>query len=758
MNNTTTDKLAEAVTSLSGACDGAFSQDGSGFNKLDTQFGHQMAAIPAKFWTVKQRLALYKMIGKYRGQLQRYGISFDSIPTPREGDGLCYVPKRLQPPLTLAQYPPNADVIAMRECADTVSMPSTKQVMPPLMPTTGKLIKTNGGAMFIISFPYSETVKDDLKANVKGVKWDKDNKQWVAAATLIVAESLKTWGEKWAFTWEPEAEKTIQRLITEAQQLFEASTKEAGTLHLEGFGVTPYPFQRAGIEYALKAKRTFIADEMGLGKTIQALGVIHTAHATPALVVCPASLKYNWQRESEKCLPNIKVFVVENRNDGDWSHVCNAPAQFNMFRAGITDTVCKQCAFEEAEIYIINYDILSAGWEQGNKKRVKLTPVMERIVARELECLVLDESHACKSTDAQRTCAARQIAKDGSIEYRLLLSGTPILNRPDELPSQLEIIDRLSDFGGWWKFMQRYCGANQKYIGRGKTVWDFKGASNLQELNQLLRTSCFVRREKKNVLKELPDKQRTVIPIEITNRKDYERAERELIRWIHDKAKDDTKFLATIQHLSEEEQEMAKRAHAVDKAEKARRAEELVRINELKQVAAKGQMAAVKEWVEEFLETGKKLVLFAYYKETQAELMKLFPDAAHVFGDDSAQERQQQVDRFQTDPDCPLIICSLSAGGVGITLTAASDVLTVELGWTPGLHDQAEDRCHRIGQKDSVNAWYLIGRRTIFEDTYELIQAKRSVVDRVVQGSGTNQEEGILKEVINRLVNRVQSQ
>jgi len=185
-------------------------------------------------------------------------------------------------------------------------------------------------------------------------------------------------------------------------------------------------------------------------------------------------------------------------------------------------------------------------------------------------------------------------------------------------------------------------------------------------------------------------------------------------------------------------------------ASKAAQAEHLVRITALKQLAARGKMEGVKEWVENFLESGEKLVVFAHHREIQELIADTFPGSAIIHGDDDVETRQANVDRFQTDPDCKLIVCSLKAGGVGITLTAASNVAFVEQGWNPADMEQAEDRCHRIGQKSSVNIWNFIAPETIDVEIADLIAAKKLVVDAATEGKKVT-EVRTVSELIEKL-------
>jgi SNF2 family DNA or RNA helicase len=221
----------------------------------------------------------------------------------------------------------------------------------------------------------------------------------------------------------------------------------------------------------------------------------------------------------------------------------------------------------------------------------------------------------------------------------------------------------------------------------------------MTKLNSALRQLCYLRREKKDVLKELPAKQRTIIHLELSNLSEYNRKVKEILRHSKD---EDFSLLGGLEQL--------------------------------RLMVGLGKLQGVQNWVETFMSTGSKLVLFAEHVEVQRKLLALWPNSAHILGEDSSEVRNQQVHRFQTDPSCQLMICSLKAAGVGITLTAASNVAFVELGWTSAEHDQAEDRVHRIGQTQPVNCWYLLAPKTVDEYAYSMIEGKRSVVEAATAG------------------------
>ena len=489
----------------------------------------------------------------------------------------------------------------------------------------------------------------------------------------------------WHVPAQPQSAAAVQRLVDEHGLRCADEVREFARLTLcngwAGLGGELWPFQREGVQTALRMERCFIADEPGLGKTVEALAVLLAARAFPALVVCPLSLKLHWERETRRWLPDKTVVQI----------------------AGHT-------TLPHADVLIVNYDILSY-WTRALR-------------ARGLRAVVFDESQYLKNHKAQRTEAARQLAK--GIPYRLALSASPVLNRPQELLSQLDILGQLDALGGFWDFAKRYCDAR-----RDGPFWDLSGAANLAELNTRLRATCFIRRTKGEVVADLPAKYRAVVPMEIANRDEYASAESELVRRLlkeqaefHARLPDEPVFLQTkLRHRWDEA--MSTRA--------GRGGSIPVQIDFLKRLVALGKLPAVFEWVEDFLATGEKLVLFAWHREVLAELAEHF--AAPLFaGDTPPAERQALVDRFQMDPGCQLLILSLNTGSLGLTLTAASNVAFVELGWTPAIHAQAEDRLHRLSQFRPVTVWYLLASNTIDDDIYALLESKRAVVEGATDG------------------------
>jgi SNF2 family DNA or RNA helicase len=242
----------------------------------------------------------------------------------------------------------------------------------------------------------------------------------------------------------------------------------------------------------------------------------------------------------------------------------------------------------------------------------------------------------------------------------------------------------------------------------------FRGSVSEERLHWHLRRSCFVRRRKAEVLPQLPPKRQVVVPVGLTNDPEYRLAERDVIAWLKSQPLDLSELNARIAATL--------------------RAQRLAQIGTLQRLAARGKLAAALAWIGDFLQSGEPLVVFARHVEVQEAVLARFPEAAHLVGQDSLTDRDRAIARFQSADGPPLIVCATRVAAQGITLTRASNVAFLELEWTPAMHDQAEDRCHRIGQRDAVTAWYLLAAGTIDETMARLIQSKRATVTAVTDG------------------------
>jgi len=457
--------------------------------------------------------------------------------------------------------------------------------------------------------------------------------------------------------------------------------------------VEPYPYQREGIRQGLEWQRLIIGDEPGLGKTLQSIGIVDTADAYPCLVICPSSLKINWQREWEK-FTDKHALVLDNGTRTTWPYLLS----MRMHHVAIVN-------YESLRKYFV-WDI------NGGRKSFRLKDVVFCPHIQLFKSIIIDESHRVKDPSAQQTIFAKGLATGK--QWRILLSGTPVVNRPEDLVSQLSIMGRLNEFGGKGAFLARY--------GEGH---------NLDELSRQLYDSCLVRREKAKVLTQLPDKTRCDLYVDISNRDEYNLAQADLAEYLR-------------QYKECTDWEIRRKM----------RMEALVRFMTLRSLSAKGKVKQAIDFVKVFLDSGKPLILFCSYHEIVDELCKAFPRAVRVTGRDSMMAKQAAVDSFQSG-NSHLIICSIKAAGVGLTLTAASNVAFVEFPWTYADCCQCEDRAHRIGQRDNVTCYYLIGRGTIDHALYRIIQDKKSIAGQIMASDDDiPTDEMYFNELCNMLLNQ----
>lgn len=720
------EQIGVALRAIASACDGARSRDGGGFSKFDKEFGLRLAGTPTAHWTPRMTQAAHKLALKYRRQLDAFGIVVDPTlfdhgqgkgPQRSIGyDGANFIVKCDRIPAiidTIKRMPgalatgdgwlvPFSQSVkpALKHLADTHGFKLEPQIARALgavtaqaqVSTTDRIVDVHpdeAGAL-VMTFTYRFELAIEAQAHAA---WQAAKNRW--RVPILIPEKVREFlrfAQGFSFTVTPAAQARIVAVLAKREASIAASSRAEALeeLAIEGLTATLRPFQISGVQYAAEEKRVIIADQPGLGKTIQAIGTVLKAKAFPALVIPPASLKINWLRELRKFAPGCSVDVM----------------------------VGTRPRFSSGDFVICNYDILGAQ--------------LDALKLRKFQTIVLDEAHYIKNREAQRTEWA--LAAAVGTEYRLLLTGTPVLNSGREIENLIGLLERFADFGGYGYFKRKY-----------------RNKKNLVELNTALRATCYIRRLKKDVLKELPEKQRTHVPVEITNRKEYELAELQLMSWIRQQVDRDKAFLESIAHLTDLEREAAIAKRKADKVRKAERAETLVRMEALKQCVVRGKMDPFRKWLDDFLLSGEKLVIFGVHTETINQIAQAY-DWPTITGSDAAEEKEAAKDRFQNDPNLKGIVCNIRAGGVGHTLTAASNVAFIELGWTPADHDQAEDRIHRIGQRDGCMAWYFLGYDTIDEWLAASLDEKRTEVNAVTDGIDVEvSESSVFGAVLERL-------
>lgn len=458
------------------------------------------------------------------------------------------------------------------------------------------------------------------------------------------------------------------------------------------------PYQRAGIAYARDKQNVLIADEMGLGKTIQAIGISNDDKLTHRiLIICPSSLKLNWKKEWLKW--DVKHLSV-----------------------GLVSAGKKK--FPISDVIIINYDLLGK-WSA-------------ELRACEWDMMAIDECHYLKEGKTGRTQEVfgrkktrkqkrtrtvkdeegnktvekyeKEVAPLAPLNARrnVFLTGTPIVNRPKEIWPLVQRLDPTGLGSNWKRYADRYCDGTDTRFG-----YDWSGASNLAELQTIMRSKFMIRRLKRDVLKELPAKRRQIVSLEVESNA--------LKNIIEKEKKTYDEFIA---------------AHGEIETETPAFSE----ISRVRKETAVVKIPYVVENLKGMLDANEKIVVMAHHHEVVDALVAALREfgVISIDGRTSNADRDRAVEAFQSDDSIRVFVGTIKAAGVGLTLTASSVVVFAELDWVPGNVTQAEDRVHRIGQRNAVMIYHLVLEGSLDERMVEIIIGKQKVIDEALDTEGKN--------------------
>lgn len=384
------------------------------------------------------------------------------------------------------------------------------------------------------------------------------------------------------------------------------------------------PHQVEGVRRILSHSSSFMCDDMGLGKTATVITAVLQRGAFPILVVCPAAIKENWKREF-KTWGNVEAYV----------DTINAPI----------------CIINYERMEKVRYIIKDYGFKQ----------------------VIFDESHLLKTEKAKRSIIAKEWAR--LIPFKVLITGTPMLNRPLELLNQLDILNRLDEVGGRDNFLNRFCGKRKGYGG-----YDYKGFSHLDHLEKLM-DKIWIRRVKADLSHKLPKKNIIKVPI-----------------------------CRLLQPPPSS----------------------LIEIERLDRVVVEVKLPLIYDFIDRLLATGEKVVVFVHHHKIGDALMARYPNASQIVGGQNKKERQANIDAFQLG-DKQLIVCSLLASAVGLTLTSARLAVFLEYPWSPSLLSQAQDRIHRLSQTKECFIYYLYAKDSIDEYRLNTNKAKEIIISNVIK-------------------------
>ena len=450
---------------------------------------------------------------------------------------------------------------------------------------------------------------------------------------------------------------------------------------LDNRGWSAFKHQEDGIEFLLKNKKCILADDMGLGKTYQSIVAALEIEAERVLIVCPSSLKINWMREIENFCEDVSIIKGKH-----WD-----PDRFT----------------------IINYDILKNFHTIEEKgKKYEDWELRREIVEFNPDLIILDEAHFVKNHKSIRGKILKDISKRFKTERVWLLTGTPIANRPMDYFNLLSIIDSPVT-NNWVHYAKTYC-EGMRFKKAGRFIWVTNGASNLEELATKTKRTI-LRRKKEHVL-DLPEKLITPVYLELENVDGYKNVWNEYI----EQRKLDGK--------------------------KGNPAKDLVEMTLLRTFIAMETVPYTIEKTEEALELNKKTIIFCNFNDEMDSFINHFGDkCVCVRGGMSDKQKQQSVDRFQEDDKCMVFVGQIKAAGVGLTLTKAEIVIMNSLDWVPGTHEQAEDRAYRIGQKETVNIYYMLIDDTIDTLVWNILNQKKKVIGTIMG------ENDIITEFLNKI-------
>jgi SWI/SNF-related matrix-associated actin-dependent regulator 1 of chromatin subfamily A len=439
----------------------------------------------------------------------------------------------------------------------------------------------------------------------------------------------------------------------------------------------PLSHQKEAIEKLVSSKRFILADDMGLGKTTSTVIAALETEVKRTLIICPASLKINWERE------------IKNYTDRS-TYICDGKN------------------YEDADFVIINYDIIKNFHDPKD-------PENSKILQSDFGLVVIDEAHYIQNKQAQRTKLINDFVKD--IDRLWLLTGTPMTSRPINYYNLLDLVQS-SVAANWMAYVIRYCEGYQFSV-KNRKVWKVTGASNLEELRE--RTSKQVLRRLKTEVLDLPDKIITPVYLRLKS-KEYEQLMGEYYDW-YDKNPDESSSL-TVQ---------------------------FTKLTKVRQVISKEKINSTIELIDNILEQDKKVIVFTNFTESLQLIHSHYnKNSVYLDGSCSPKQRQDAVDRFQTDDKIRVFVGNMKAAGVGITLTAAEAVIINDLSFVPGDMSQAEDRAYRYGQKNSVSIYYPLFDNTIEGIIYDIVNVKKQNISTVM---GDNLDKGDTAQEIMELIN-----
>jgi SWI/SNF-related matrix-associated actin-dependent regulator 1 of chromatin subfamily A len=445
----------------------------------------------------------------------------------------------------------------------------------------------------------------------------------------------------------------------------------------------PRSYQMDYLYYAVNHGNHINGSSVGTGKSLCSVLYAEMLDLFPCMVVCPASVKSGWLREWKETNPDRRVSIISTSSP---------PEDF------------------EADVIVINYDILGKRVTKENGK-TSLEIRLDGMKKKSFSLVIADEIHFLKNRKSIRSKSFKKLIH--KVPSVIGLTGTLIMNRPAELLNILMLIERIKEIAPddqyHHYFFERYCNMKETNFGM-----DISGASNIKELNRLLKECCYFQVSKRDALKELPPISENVVECEITNKRAYKKAKDDLLQFIEDKFKDE------------------------EKVEKAARAEFLVKLSTLKQLSLEGKEKFIKKWVEEWLEANEeeKLLVFASQSAILTKIAEEFKEGLLITGSTTTKKRDEILQKFTLEKNKRVLFANIGCLGTGVDglQKVCSNMAILELPPRPSDLVQVIGRLERSGQENPVTIQYLLSPETIDQDLWEMLKGKKDVTDMLNKG------------------------
>lgn len=445
----------------------------------------------------------------------------------------------------------------------------------------------------------------------------------------------------------------------------------------------PRSYQMDYLYYAINHGNHINGSSVGTGKSLCSVLYAEMLDLFPCMVVCPASVKSGWLREWKETNPNRRVSIISTSSP---------PEDF------------------EADVIVINYDILGKRVTKENGK-TSLEIRLDGMKKKSFSLVIADEIHFLKNRKSIRSKSFKKLIH--KVPSVIGLTGTLIMNRPAELLNILMLIERIKEIAPddqyHHYFFERYCNMKETNFGM-----DISGASNIKELNRLLKECCYFQVSKRDALKELPPISENVVECEITNKRAYKKAKGDLLQFIEDKFKDE------------------------EKVEKAARAEFLVKLSTLKQLSLEGKEKFIKKWVEEWMEANEeeKLLVFASQSTILTKIAEEFKEGLLITGGTTTKKRDEILQKFFSQKESRVLFANIGCLGTGVDglQKVCSNMAILELPPRPSDLVQVIGRLERSGQENPVTIQYLLSPETIDQDLWEMLKGKKDVTDMLNKG------------------------